>query len=370
MIQPPPRILVAKAGLDGHDRGALLVCLALRDAGCEVLYSGIRNTPSQIVATAIQEDVDGVGLSSLSGAHKALFPPIAEGLRQAGGEDIALFAGGIFPQADRQLLLDAGIGRLFDPGASLSGITDHCIEQARIRREGLKPPTGDSPHALARRLSAIQATGDGVSTDANGRPDPRIIGLTGSGGTGKSTLIDSLIVSIRKLDQRVAVLCVDPSSVRSGGAFLGDRIRMQRHAAEEGVFIRSVATRGAPGGVPPCVDPMARALREAGYDWVLIESVGTGQDQVEIHRHVGQLILATAPGQGDAVQTFKSNALEIADLVVVTRADLGRAEEYAKDLRATLRATRRDDEVPVMVVSGQRGTGVDALVNRLNGGSS
>lgn len=366
MTEPaPPRILIAKAGLDGHDRGALLVCLALRDAGCEVLYTGIRNTPSQIVATAVQEDVDGVGLSSLSGAHKALFPRVAEGLRAAGATDIALFAGGIFPPSDKKLLHEAGIERLFDPGTPMSEITGYCKQKTEERRAKKSAASNGSARALAMRLSEVEISTNGAAHREQAAADPRIIGLTGPGGTGKSTLIDSLIAEIRRRGERVAVLCVDPSSVRSGGAFLGDRIRMQRHAGEEGVFVRSVATRGAGGGVPACVGAMARVLREAGYDWVLVETVGTGQNQTDVRRHVGRMLLVTAPGQGDAVQIFKSNALEIADIVAVTRSDQGRSEEYAKDIRAALRATRREEPVPVVVVSGERGLGVGDLVDQL-----
>lgn len=362
MSSVPPRILIAKAGLDGHDRGALLVCLALRDAGCEVLYTGIRNTPSQIVATAVQEDVDGVGLSSLSGAHRALFPRVAEGLREAGAGDIAVFGGGIFPQPDREFLLQAGLSRLFHPGTPIKEITGFCAESAQERRKHRPTSKNGSTYSLSTQLSAIEEKQPQAETPCT---DRRIIGLTGPGGTGKSTLINAMIGEIRRRGEKVAVLCVDPSSVRSGGAFLGDRIRMQRHAAEPGVMIRSVATRGAAGGVPPCVAPMAKALREAGFPWVFIESVGTGQDQVEIRRHVGRLLLATAPGQGDAIQTFKSSALEIADLVAVTRADEGKAEEYAKNVRATLKATRRGEDVPVFVVSGERGIGVAELIDAL-----
>ncbi len=359
---PPPRILVAKAGLDGHDRGALLVCLALRDAGCEVLYTGIRNTPAQIVAAAIQEDVDGVGLSSLSGAHKALFPRVVTGLREAGAGRIALFAGGIFPKPDRDFLMQAGVERLFHPGTAMKEICDFCTEAARMRRAQSPDGTASEKYQLAAKLTLIEQEN---GTNANGAHDSHIVGITGPGGTGKSTMIDALINEGLRRNEKVAVLCVDPSSIRSGGAFLGDRIRMQRRAASPGVFIRSVATRGSAGGVPGCIGAMATALRQAGYDWVFIETVGTGQDQVEIRKHVGRMILAAAPGQGDTIQIFKSNALEVADLVAVTRADQGKSEEYAKEVAATLRATRRDETVPVLVVSGERGTGVDKLMDTL-----
>jgi methylmalonyl-CoA mutase C-terminal domain/subunit len=120
----PVRILIAKPGLDGHDRGAKVVSRALRDAGCEVIYSGLHQTPEQIVETAIQEDVDGIGLSVLSGAHMTLFPRVAELLRERDADDIVVFGGGIIPDEDIPRLQDAGLSMIFTPGTPLSAITD------------------------------------------------------------------------------------------------------------------------------------------------------------------------------------------------------------------------------------------------------
>lgn len=120
----PTRILVAKPGLDGHDRGAKVVARALRDAGFEVIYTGIRQTPEMIVQTALQEDVDGIGLSILSGAHLDLFPAIVEGLKKVGLENITIFAGGIIPKQDYKSLEELGIKGIFGPGTSLSEIVD------------------------------------------------------------------------------------------------------------------------------------------------------------------------------------------------------------------------------------------------------
>jgi methylmalonyl-CoA mutase C-terminal domain/subunit len=120
----PPRILIAKPGLDGHDRGAKVVARALRDAGCEVIYSGLHQTPAQIVETAIQEDVDGIGLSVLSGAHMTLFPAVVELLRERGADEIVVFGGGIIPEADIPALEQAGLAGIFTPGASLAEITE------------------------------------------------------------------------------------------------------------------------------------------------------------------------------------------------------------------------------------------------------
>jgi methylmalonyl-CoA mutase C-terminal domain/subunit len=124
----PPRILIAKPGLDGHDRGAKVVARALRDAGCEVIYSGLHQTPEQVVETALQEDVDGIGLSVLSGAHMTLFPRVVELLRERGAGDIVVFGGGIIPNEDMPALREAGLSAIFTPGAPLAEITDWVHE--------------------------------------------------------------------------------------------------------------------------------------------------------------------------------------------------------------------------------------------------
>lgn len=125
----PTRILIAKPGLDGHDRGAKVVARALRDAGCEVIYTGLHQTPAQIAAVAIQEDVDGVGLSALSGAHLTLFPSVVEELKALGAQDIVVFGGGVIPDADIEKLTEAGIVRVFGPGTSLDAIQSWVDEQ-------------------------------------------------------------------------------------------------------------------------------------------------------------------------------------------------------------------------------------------------
>ncbi len=124
----PPRVLIAKPGLDGHDRGAKVVARALRDAGCEVIYSGLHQTPEQIVETALQEDVDGIGLSVLSGAHMTLFPRVVDLLRERGAGDIVVFGGGIIPDEDLPALREAGLSAIFTPGAALADITDWVHE--------------------------------------------------------------------------------------------------------------------------------------------------------------------------------------------------------------------------------------------------
>lgn len=159
-----------------------------------------------------------------------------------------------------------------------------------------------------------------------------IVGVTGNPGAGKSTLTDRLIAAYRKAGKRVGVLAVDPSSPYSGGAILGDRIRMQRHALDEGVFIRSVATRGHLGGLSRSARDMIRVMDASGFDVVLVETVGVGQDELEITRTAHTTLVVMAPGLGDEVQAIKAGLLECADVFCVNKADRDGADATVRDL--------------------------------------
>ena len=159
-----------------------------------------------------------------------------------------------------------------------------------------------------------------------------VVGITGNPGAGKSTLTDSLIEHLRAAGKTVGVIAVDPTSPYSGGAILGDRIRMQRHAADEGVFIRSVATRGHLGGLSRSARDMVRVLDAAGFDVVLVETVGVGQDELEITRTAHTTLVVMAPGMGDDVQAIKAGLLECADVFAVNKADREGADSTVRDL--------------------------------------
>jgi len=161
----------------------------------------------------------------------------------------------------------------------------------------------------------------------------RVIGLTGAPGVGKSTSTSALVRALRSDGQRVGVLAVDPSSPFSGGALLGDRVRMQDHATDEGVFIRSMASRGQLGGLAAAVPQALRVLDVAGCDTVLIETVGVGQAEVEIASLADTTVLVLAPGLGDGIQAAKAGILEVADVYVVNKADRDGADQVARDLR-------------------------------------
>ncbi len=159
-----------------------------------------------------------------------------------------------------------------------------------------------------------------------------VVGITGNPGAGKSTLTDRLIESLRKAGKKVGVLCVDPSSPYTGGAILGDRIRMTRHANDAGVFIRSAATRGHLGGLSRSARDMVRVLDAAGFDVVLVETVGVGQDELEITRTAHTTLVVCAPGLGDEVQAIKAGLLETADVFAVNKADRDGADGTVRDL--------------------------------------
>ncbi len=168
-----------------------------------------------------------------------------------------------------------------------------------------------------------------------------VVGITGAPGAGKSTLVDGLIASYRKQDRKVGVLAVDPTSPFTGGAILGDRIRMQRHAEDPGVFVRSLATRGALGGLSKAVGDAIHVMDAMGKDIVMIETVGTGQQEVDIVNHAHTVVLVLVPGMGDEIQAIKAGIMEIADIFVINKADREGAGKLEQELSALLEMSSR-----------------------------
>ncbi len=190
----------------------------------------------------------------------------------------------------------------------------------------------------------------------------RVIGFTGPPGAGKSTLVDALVAHYRRRDQRVAVLAVDPNSPATGGAVLGDRIRMQRHSTDEGVFIRSMGSRGRTDGVAPAVRDSCRILAATGHDPILIETVGVGQTELGIVECCDLRVLVLAPAWGDYVQASKAGLIEMVDLVVVNKADLPGAASLAEDLRQAVDG-RHGRAIPaVRACAGRRESGIEDAV--------
>ncbi len=196
-----------------------------------------------------------------------------------------------------------------------------------------------------------------------------IIGITGPPGAGKSTLVDQLTASFRNRGKKVGVVAIDPTSPFTGGAILGDRIRMNRHATDEGVFIRSLATRGALGGLSRSTADVALVMDAIGMDIVIIETVGVGQDEVDIVKTAHTTCVVMVPGMGDDIQAIKAGILEIGDVFVVNKADRDGADRTARELEFMLEMRDPCDDgrwnPKVMRTVAQRGTGIEELVDEI-----
>lgn len=215
--------------------------------------------------------------------------------------------------------------------------------------------------ALARLLSVLE---DGTLEDdvplASGRGDAMVIGITGPPGAGKSTLTAAIVVDLRSRGRRIGILAVDPSSPVTGGALLGDRVRMAAHAGDPDVFIRSIASRGRLGGLADVVPDAVTALEAWGADVILIETVGTGQSDIAVTSAADHTVLVLTPTTGDEIQAAKAGVLEVADVIVVNKADLDGAHQLVRALRAMLRL--HDGTVPPIVTTcATAGDGIEDL---------
>jgi LAO/AO transport system kinase len=196
-----------------------------------------------------------------------------------------------------------------------------------------------------------------------------VVGVTGAPGVGKSSILAGLAQEISRRGKSIAVIAVDPSSPRTGGATLGDRIRMSETALDPNVYVRSVASRGRRDGLAPAVADLTLLFDAAGYDYVAIETVGSGQDQLEIADHVHSTVLVQIPGAGDSVQLLKAGAMEIADIYVVNKSDLQGAQRVARDLRSMLSLATRDAEqweTPIVLTSSSEGRGFGKLLDAVD----
>jgi LAO/AO transport system kinase len=226
------------------------------------------------------------------------------------------------------------------------------------------------PAALARSITAVEnETQEGAAILASvqqrlGRA--LVLGVTGPPGAGKSTLTGALITELRRRGRQVAVLAVDPTSPISGGAILGDRIRMSEHSTDPGVFVRSVASRGHLGGLSPTATRIIDLMDAAGNDMVIVETVGAGQSEVEVAQVADVNVVICAPGAGDDIQAIKAGILEIADILVVNKADQPLASNTASQMRNML-ALRGDDssDVPVLLTVATRSDGVPELLDAI-----
>lgn len=379
MMTPPaiaPRIVLSKVGLDGHDRGIRIVARGLRDAGFHVIYAGIWQSPEAVVQAALDEDAGWLGLSLLSGAHMTLVPRVLELLRTRGLADVGVIIGGIIPSEDAAKLYDMGVKGIFGPGTPIPEIVDFLRSGARpgeatdlverfvqkdrraLSRLLTLAARGELPEAVLREIRS--------SIPDDGPRTSRTVALSGSGGVGKSSLIGRLVEFLRSLGQTVAVLCCDPESPLTGGALLGDRVRISKPAEDMGLFIRSLPARAGRQAIAEHLDVMMELLQLYGFQTVILETVGAGQGDTAVYGLADALVVLLQPETGDELQWEKAGLLEVADVVVVHKADLPGADATYSQVHELLNLPG-SRAVPVLKVSAAKRAGLQELWDTLQG---
>lgn len=309
-----PRVLLGKMGLDGHDRGVKLIARALRDSGIHVIYSGLWQTPRSLAISARDEDADVIACSMMSNSHLVLVPRLMEELKAVGRPKLTVDVGGIIPQEDIEELTNCGVRGVYHTGTSMLDIVD-AVRSATESYTPLQDESASVSATLSRNISLIES---GQTVDAPTKRPERVIGLTGSPGAGKSTLSAAMASEVVRQGERIAIIAYDPMSPISGGALLGDRLRVDFNNVDENVFYRSLARVGEDYDTLPAI---LELVGGAGFDTVFVETVGAGQNDVAIREVVDLTALVLVPGMGDSVQMDKAGILEIADTFIVNKAD-------------------------------------------------
>lgn len=380
----PVRFVTAAALFDGHDAAINIMRRILQSQGAEVIHLGHNRSVDEIVTAAIQEDVQGVAISSYQGGHVEFFTYLVDLLRERGAGHVKVYGGGggvIVPE-EIELLHSRGVARIFSPEDGqrygLPGMINKLIEECDV--ELGDPPSveavvsGDQA-ALARAITLIEsgrAPAELVAGLATERRAP-VLGITGTGGSGKSSLTDELVRRFRVDNDdklRIAIIAIDPTRRRGGGALLGDRIRMNSLGPQ--TYFRSLATRGAANEVPACLDDVINACRAAGYDLVIVETPGIGQGDAGIVPHVDVPIYVMTPEFGAASQLEKIDMLDFAEAVVINKYERRGAEDALRDVRRQLVRNREafsvsPEDMPVFGTIAARfnDAGVTALYHHL-----
>jgi methylmalonyl-CoA mutase len=379
------RFVTAASLFDGHDASINIMRRILQASGCEVIHLGHNRSVDEVVTAALQEDAQGIAVSSYQGGHVEYFKYMLDLLRARGGENIKVFGGGggVIVPAEIEALEAYGVARIYSPEdgqrmglqGMINDIIKRCDEDlARYAPRDLAAVEGGDRRALARLITALESgTAGKLRDDVLEAADPLavpVLGITGTGGAGKSSLTDELVRRFR-LDQEdrldIAVLAVDPSRRKTGGALLGDRIRMNAINTPK-VYMRSLATREAGTTVSAALGDAIAACKVAGFDLVLVETSGIGQGDAAIVPLVDVSLYVMTPEYGAASQLEKIDMLDFADFIAINKFDRKGAEDALRDVRKTYQRNRQlfarpTEEMPVFGTQASRfnDDGVTAL---------
>jgi len=383
------RFVTATSLFDGHDASVNIMRRILQASGAEVIHLGHNRSVQEIVNAALQEDAQGIAVTSYQGGHIEFFKYMIDLLRQNGGENIKVFGGGggVIVPAEIRELIAYGVTRIYSPqdGATLGlqGMIDDVIRSSDYDLAALAPAESDAPEALKsgdrRKLARIITAVENRAYSSRSRQailqaaaplKLPVLGITGTGGAGKSSLTDELILRLR-LDQedrlRIAVISIDPSRKRTGGALLGDRIRMNAIDSDK-IFMRSLATRDTGNELSAALPEVLACCKLSGFDLIVVETSGIGQGESGIVPLVGTSLYVMTPEFGAASQLEKIDMLDFADFVAINKFDRKGAEDALRDVRKQYQRNRghfqqAPDTMPVFGTMASRfnDDGVTAL---------
>ena len=388
------RIVTAASLFDGHDAAINIMRRIMQSSGAEIIHLGHNRSVQEIVDTAIMEDAQGIAITSYQGGHNEFFKYMYDLLKEKGAGHIKIFGGGggtILPTEIKELH-DYGITRIYSPDdgreMGLQGMINHVLEQCDFPVGGhlngeLKQYTDKSPRAIARMISAVENFPDEnrgwlerLRKEVEGKTIP-ILGITGTGGAGKSSLVDELVrrFLLDFEDKTIAIISVDPSKRKTGGALLGDRIRMNSvtsDLAQGRLYMRSLATRQSNLALSQHVQAALDILKAAQYDLIILETSGIGQSDTEIIDHSDVSLYVMTPEYGAATQLEKIDMLDFADIIAINKFDKRGALDALRDVKKQYQRNHQlfdkpADEMPVFgtIASQFNDPGTNVLYSKL-----